>query len=105
MIYPHFHKSNEVLVHTFIKGLDPNTKILLDSAAIGQALEKTYDKLYTLLNRISQGNPKWNGGGLELLVHKWNRCDDLSYFTDFFKVEYDEHTFLQPSIVATTLPR
>ncbi|XP_049382857.1 uncharacterized protein LOC125847236 [Solanum stenotomum] len=29
----------------------------------GQALEKTYAELFTLLNRISQGNPKWNGGG------------------------------------------
>ncbi|MCD7472679.1 hypothetical protein HAX54_013993, partial [Datura stramonium] len=32
----------------------------LESAAGGQALEKTYEELYTLLNRISQGNPKWN---------------------------------------------
>jgi len=31
-------------------------KILMDSATSGQALEKTYEELYTLLNRISQGN-------------------------------------------------
>lgn len=31
----------EVFVHTFIKWLEPNTKILLDSTTIGQALEKT----------------------------------------------------------------
>ncbi|KAK4727095.1 hypothetical protein R3W88_032012 [Solanum pinnatisectum] len=28
---PHHHQANEVLVHTFIEGLEPNTKILLDS--------------------------------------------------------------------------
>lgn len=33
--------SNEVFVHTFIEGLDPNTIILLDSAASAKALEKT----------------------------------------------------------------
>ena len=58
---PHHHQANEVLVHTFIEALDPNTKILLNSAAGGQALEKTYDELYVLLNHISQGNPDWHG--------------------------------------------
>ena len=47
-------------MHTFIEGLDPNTKILLDSVASGQDLEKTYEELYTLLNQISQGNPEWH---------------------------------------------
>jgi len=70
MSCPHHHQSNEVLVHTFIEGLEPNTKILLDSAAGGQALEKTYAKLFTLLNRISQGNPEWNGGGMKPVVQK-----------------------------------
>jgi len=65
---PHHHQANEVLVHTFIEGLEPNTKILLDSAAGGQALEKTYAELFTLLNRISQGNPEWNGGGAKPVV-------------------------------------
>ena len=50
--YPHHYQANEVLVHTFIKGLEPNTKILLDFAAGGQALDKTHAKLFTLLNRI-----------------------------------------------------
>ncbi|XP_069145646.1 uncharacterized protein [Solanum lycopersicum] len=36
----------------------------------GQALEKTYVELYTLLNRISQGNPQWNGSGLKSVVQK-----------------------------------
>lgn len=51
--YPHHYQSNDVLVHTFIEGLESNTKILLDSAAGGQALEKTYEELYTLPNQIS----------------------------------------------------
>ncbi|XP_015168703.1 uncharacterized protein [Solanum tuberosum] len=67
---PHHHQANEVLVHTFIEGLEPNTKVLLDSVAGGQALEKTYAELFTLLNRISQGNPKWNGGGAKSVVQK-----------------------------------
>ncbi|KAH0696197.1 hypothetical protein KY289_013679 [Solanum tuberosum] len=67
---PHHHQANEVLVHTFIEGLEPNTKYLLDSAAGGQALEKTYAELFTSLNRISQGNPEWNGGGAKPVVQK-----------------------------------
>ncbi|XP_015160406.1 uncharacterized protein [Solanum tuberosum] len=67
---PHHHQANEVLVHTFIEGLEPNTKILLDSAAGGQALEKTYVELFTLLNKISQGNPEWNGGGAKPVIQK-----------------------------------
>ncbi|XP_055800404.1 uncharacterized protein LOC129869830 [Solanum dulcamara] len=65
--YPHHHQANKVLVYTFIEGLEPNTKILLESAIGGQALEKTYDELYTLLNHISQGNPELKGRTLGLL--------------------------------------
>ena len=57
---PHHHQANEVLVHTFIKGFEPG----------GQALEKTYAKLFTLLNQISQGNLEWNGGGTKPVVQK-----------------------------------
>lgn len=57
---PYHHQTNKVLLHTFIEELDPYTKILLDLAVGTQALEKTYDEFYTLLNYISQGNPKWN---------------------------------------------
>ncbi|KAK4716168.1 hypothetical protein R3W88_014506 [Solanum pinnatisectum] len=50
---PRHYQANKVLVHTFIEGLEPNMKILLDSAAGGQALEKTYTERFTLLNIIS----------------------------------------------------
>ena len=70
MSCPHHHQANEVLVHTSIEGLEPNTKILLDSAVGGQELEKTYAELYTLLNKISQGNQEWNGSGLKTMVQK-----------------------------------
>ncbi|XP_055808273.1 uncharacterized protein LOC129876805 [Solanum dulcamara] len=53
---PHYYQANEVLVHTFIEG--------------GQALDKTYDELHTLLNRISQGNSEWNGGKIRSVVQK-----------------------------------
>jgi len=78
---PHHHQANEVLVHTFIEGLEPNTKILLDSAAGGQALEKTYAKLFTLLNRISQGNPEWNDGGAKPVVQKTARVLEMDAVT------------------------
>lgn len=68
MSFPHHHQSNEVLVHTFIEGLESNTNILLDSAACGQALQKTYAELYTLLNQISQGNLELNERELKLVV-------------------------------------
>lgn len=58
MSCPHHHQENEVLVYTFIKGLEPNTKILHDLATIRQDLEKTYAKLFTLMNNISQRNPE-----------------------------------------------
>lgn len=44
-------KSNEVLFHTLIEGLDPNTNILLDSAACVH-----FDESYF------QGNLDWNVG-------------------------------------------
>lgn len=59
-----------MLVQTFIERLEPNTKNLLDSAAGGQALKKTYAELFTLLNRISQVNPKWNGEGVKTNIQK-----------------------------------
>lgn len=66
----HYHKDNEVLVHTFIEGLETNTKILLDYVAGEQALEKTYEVFFTLLNRISWVNTEWNGGGSRAVVQK-----------------------------------
>lgn len=67
---PHHYQTNEVLVHTFIEGLEPNTKILLDSTAGGQALEKTYEELVEILKRIAQENPEWLGGGSRPVVQK-----------------------------------
>ncbi|XP_015164041.1 uncharacterized protein [Solanum tuberosum] len=87
MSCPHHHQSNEVLVHTFIEGLEPNTNILLDSTAGGHALKKTYAELFTLLNRISKGNSEWNGGGMKPVVQKI--------------AEYDEYTFQQHDIGTT----
>lgn len=42
-----YHQSNKVLSLTFVKTPDPNINILLDSAGRDQALEITYDELYT----------------------------------------------------------
>lgn len=56
---PHHHQSNDVFVHTFIEGLEPNTKILLDSTTGGQAVEKTYDELYTAESDFTR-EPKWH---------------------------------------------
>lgn len=50
---------NDVLAHTFLKELDHTIKLLLDSVADVQVLEKNFDKLYTLLGWIAQGNPEW----------------------------------------------
>lgn len=33
-------------------------------------MEKTYAKLFTLLNRISHDNPEWNGGGMKHVIQK-----------------------------------
>lgn len=68
--FPRYHQDNKVLVHTFVEGLEPNTKILLDLVAGEKDLEKTYAELYTLLNSISQGNPESNGSGLKPVVQK-----------------------------------
>lgn len=58
--FPYYYYTNEVLVHTFIQGLEPYAKIFLDSTVSGQILEKTYDELYMLMNCTSLKNPKWN---------------------------------------------
>lgn len=61
---------NKVLTETLIKGLDPKTKNLHESTAGQHVLEKTYVELFTHLNKISQGNPKWNKGGANPIVQK-----------------------------------
>ncbi|XP_055803721.1 uncharacterized protein LOC129872830 [Solanum dulcamara] len=100
---PHHYQANEVLVHTFIEGLEPNTKILLDSAAGGQALEKTYDELYTLLNRISQGNSEWNGGSARSVTQKQVGMLEVdavtALTTQIYGAKYVEAVSMWPNIV------
>lgn len=64
----HKQKTNEVLGHNFFETLDNNTKIIIDLVGIFQALEKTYDELYSLLNYISLGNLNWHGNIIKGLV-------------------------------------
>ncbi|XP_070014908.1 uncharacterized protein [Nicotiana sylvestris] len=58
---PHHNQTNEVLAHTFIEGLYSETKIVVDAAAGGQVLEKSFDGIYALLNKFSKSNPDWQG--------------------------------------------
>ncbi|XP_070023128.1 uncharacterized protein [Nicotiana sylvestris] len=58
---PHHNQTNEVLSHTFIEGLCPQTKIVVDTAAGGQVLEKRFDEIYALLNKFSKSNSDWQG--------------------------------------------
>ncbi|XP_070050239.1 uncharacterized protein [Nicotiana tomentosiformis] len=58
---PHHNETNEVLAHTFIEELHPETKIMVDDAAGGQVLEKSFHKIYALLNKFSKTNPDWQG--------------------------------------------
>lgn len=59
-----------MLVYTFIDGIEPNTKILLNFSAGGQASEMTYDELHALLNYIIQRNPECNGESSRLAIQK-----------------------------------
>nr|XP_009777931.1 PREDICTED: uncharacterized protein LOC104227388 [Nicotiana sylvestris] len=58
---PHHNQMHEVLDHTFIEGLHSETKIVVDAAAGGQVLEKSFDEIYALLNKFSKSNPDWQG--------------------------------------------
>ncbi|XP_075086259.1 uncharacterized protein LOC142168971 [Nicotiana tabacum] len=58
---PHHNQTNIVLAHTFIEGLHHETKIVIDAAAGGQVLEKSFDEIYALLNKFSKSNPDWQG--------------------------------------------
>nr|XP_016472100.1 PREDICTED: uncharacterized protein LOC107794148 [Nicotiana tabacum] len=58
---PHHNHTNEVLAHTFIEGLQPETNIVVDAAVGGQVLEKNFDEIYALLNKFSKSNPDWQG--------------------------------------------
>ncbi|XP_075074798.1 uncharacterized protein LOC142162350 [Nicotiana tabacum] len=58
---PYHNQTRELLAHTFIEGLHPETKIVVDAAAGGQVLEKSFDEIYVLLNKFSKSNPDWQG--------------------------------------------
>ncbi|XP_070056900.1 uncharacterized protein [Nicotiana tomentosiformis] len=53
----HHNQTNKVLAHTFIEGLHPETKIVVDTVAGGQVLEKRFDEIYALLNKFYKRNP------------------------------------------------
>ncbi|XP_070054045.1 uncharacterized protein [Nicotiana tomentosiformis] len=63
---PHHNQTNEVLSHTFIEGLHPETKIVVDAATGGQVLEKSFDEIYALLNKFSKSNPNWQTHGVKI---------------------------------------
>ncbi|XP_049358690.1 uncharacterized protein LOC125823346 [Solanum verrucosum] len=73
---PHHMQTNEVLDHTFFEGLDYNARVLLNSATGGQALAKTCEKLFNLLDRLSEGNPGWplNGAPVNVIQQAANWC-------------------------------
>nr|XP_016456136.1 PREDICTED: uncharacterized protein LOC107780132 [Nicotiana tabacum] len=67
---PHHNQTNEVLAYTFIEGVHPETKIVVDAAAGGQVLEKSFDEIYALLNKFSKSNPDWQGEAGRHTTHK-----------------------------------
>ncbi|XP_075087552.1 uncharacterized protein LOC107830520 [Nicotiana tabacum] len=58
---PHHNQTNAVLAHTFIEGLHLETNIVVDAAAGGQVLEKSFGDIYVLLNKFAKSNPDWQG--------------------------------------------
>lgn len=65
----------------FVEALKHNTKVLLGLAVCFQALEKSYDELYTLLNCIAQGNPDWNGDTIIRSIKKDACIIEVDYIT------------------------
>ena len=51
----HMH-TNQVLTH-FFQGLDYNSRVLINSAVGGKALEKNCEQLFGLIDRLVKGNP------------------------------------------------
>nr|XP_009620127.1 uncharacterized protein LOC104112008 [Nicotiana tomentosiformis] len=81
---PHHNQTNEVLAHTFIEGLHPETKIVVDATAGGQVLEESFDDIYALLNKFSKSNPDWQGkqvASLENQNSKMNVTQNQQQFT------------------------
>ncbi|XP_070055404.1 uncharacterized protein [Nicotiana tomentosiformis] len=59
-------KTVKIRTHTFIEGLHPETKIVVDAAVGGQVLVKSFDEIYALLNKFSKSNHDWQG---EMGIH------------------------------------
>ncbi|XP_059290555.1 uncharacterized protein LOC132044083 [Lycium ferocissimum] len=78
---PHHHQTNEVLVHTFIESLDAQHKSSLDTAAGGQALDLSYEELFTLLNRFTQSTPDWQDDAASSSVRKAPGVFEVDNFT------------------------
>ncbi|XP_059295608.1 uncharacterized protein LOC132048946 [Lycium ferocissimum] len=78
---PHYHQMNEVLAHTFIESLDAQHKSSLDTAAGGQALDLSYEELFTLLNRFTQSTPDWQANAASSSVRKALGVFEVDNFT------------------------
>ncbi|XP_059301882.1 uncharacterized protein LOC132053794 [Lycium ferocissimum] len=78
---PHHHQTNEVLAHTFIESLDAQHKSSLDTVAGGQALDLSYEELFTLLNRFTQSTPDWQDDAASSSVRKAPGIFEVDNFT------------------------
>ncbi|XP_060180210.1 uncharacterized protein LOC132609991 [Lycium barbarum] len=78
---PHHHQTNEVLAHTFIESPDAQHKLSLDTAAGGQALDLSYEELFTLLNRFTQSTPDWQDDVANSSVRKAPGVFEVDNFT------------------------
>lgn len=63
-------KTNEVLSHTFLKGLEYNAQVLLNSAAGGQALSIKSKVFFKLLDKLSEGNKGYERGNVQIQIPK-----------------------------------
>ncbi|XP_060182342.1 uncharacterized protein LOC132612007 [Lycium barbarum] len=99
---PHHHQTNQVLAHTFIENLDAQHKSSLDTAAGGQALDLSYEELFTLLNRFTQSTPDWQDDAASSSVRKAPGVFEVDNFTslsaqiDAMRNEIKKLTVAQP---------
>ncbi|XP_070029637.1 uncharacterized protein [Nicotiana sylvestris] len=56
-------KTDEVLGHTFVDGLDDASKMNLDSACGGSCMARPYSKIQILLNNFTANDNNWQGEG------------------------------------------
>ncbi|XP_060177854.1 uncharacterized protein LOC132607793 [Lycium barbarum] len=78
---PHHHQTNEVLAHTFIEILDAQHKSSLNTAAGGQALDLSYEELFTLLKWFTQSTPDWQDEATSSSVRKAPGIFEVDNFT------------------------